>query len=447
MDTPIILTLIMSKNEKKRSPSKAELKEKKPATAPPLRSLNANVDALQLHPSDNVPPFRYGDAQVPSVTYGNSNQGGNFSLPPFVNDGNNVGNTNKGGEAHLLPIFDINNFAISPFDGGATTLYPPQYGGAPPLLPPVGNVHAGGALPLLPPVGNVHAGGALPLLPPVGNVHAGGAANVGFASSYPPIGKNDGASLNYCGNNGSDIKNCDEDRMFDDDDDDVTGGHIRPGRARTLATNFRERISYGSTGLDMLKKFLMNYVDRGDKSPLCFYVGWKEDETVGEKYSHDVFWIKYTAGDKIYEKVHDCLSSQSFADISLKKVSNFDPHFEARDHLKMYWVHYVNNPPQFDHREALRKHAKAMQTGDYVVLTLNHSDSDDSVENYKVTDCRNKHHKDAVNGNTYKVFHLKGSVGKSLSYLLGKVNIKLKYAGRDGGGANGATVYSIYTKV
>jgi len=376
----------MSKNENKRSSSKAALEDKKPAVAPPLRSLNANT-----------------------------NMGGVPRLRPIFN-------INMVGALPYGNIGQSNNFAIHPFDGGATTSYPTQYGGAPHLLPPFGNAHAGGAP---------------PLLPPVGNVHAGGAANVGFASSYPPIGKNDGASLNYCGNNGSDIKNCDEDRMFDDDDD-VTGGRIRPGRARTLASNFRERIRYE----DQLKNFLMNYVDGGDKSPSCFYVGWKEDETVGEEYSHDVFWIKYIAGDTITGKVHDCLKSQSFAHISAKQVSKSDPRFEARDRLKMYWVHYVNNPPQYDQREALKKHAMAMQPGDYVVLTLNHSDSDDSVEDYEVTNCTNKRHKNAVDGNTYKVFHLKSSVSYSLSKLLGQVNIKLKYAGRDG-----ATVYSIYTKV
>eukprot|EP00985_Skeletonema_marinoi_P031192 scaffold36757_cov151-Skeletonema_marinoi.AAC.2 len=345
---------------------------------------------------------------------------------------------------------------------------PPPGGNAAPQLPPpiaYGNVHAGGA-PQLPPsfaYGNVHDGGAPQLPPPFGNVYAGGAAisyppqygnqinvaalplivdsNEGVASSYPPIGDNNALDLDYCDNNGSDMKNWPDDHKFDDDDDD-DDDNVK-ARARANSDYYRRKVRGEGTGHNKFKNFLLTYAEGGNKSPIICYVGWKENEAVGE-YPYQVFWLEYTDGDTICRKVnHSVTSSKFLKNINATQVSKSDPLFEARDHLKMYHIHQLDNPPQFDQREALRKHVKEeMGSGDFVALTLNQSD--DSVEDHKVTDNRNKKYKNEINGNTYKVFHLKSksSALGELLFQLGQYNgFRLKSAGKDR-----CTYYSIYRK-
>jgi len=399
----------MSKNEKKRSPSKAALNEKKPKQwmMNPVESASA---ALPLSPIQN-----------------------NAAAPPPPRSDNNV-------TAPKLHAFE--NVSV----GGA-----PQLGNAnvaPPLPPPIPNnataPPGGNAAPLLPPIpNNVHAGGAPHLLPPIafGNVHAGGAAisyppqygNQGVASSYPPIGND----LDYCDNNGSDLKICSDDHKFNDDDDDDDA------KARAQTNYYRRKLRDEGTGHNKFKNFLMTYAEGGNKSPIICYVGFKENEAVGE-YPYPVFWLEHTDGDTIWRKVAESFASKFLKDISATQVNKSDPLFEARDHLQMYHIHQLGNPPQFDQREALRKHVKEeMDIGDFVAVTLNQSDV--SVEDHKVTNNKNKTYADEINGNTYKVFHLTSMTTKlgQLLHDLGAHNgFKLKSAGKDR-----FTVYFIYTKV
>jgi hypothetical protein len=238
------------------------------------------------------------------------------------------------------------------------------------------------------------------------------------------------------------MKNCPDEHKFDDDDDNGMGDNAR---AIALTDYYRRRIRCEETGFNAFKNFLLTYTERGDNAPICCYVGWDKDETEGVDYPYPVFWLEYTDGVLLSKKVHSCFDSALLASISGKQVDQADPQFEAHDHLTMYHIYHVNNPPQFDfdQREALKKHVKEeMVIGDFVVLTMNHSD--DSVEDHTVTKNQNTQYKDEINGNTYKVFHLKQSKLK-LAELLNNFSrhgeFKLRSVGKDC-----FTHYSVYRR-
>lgn len=186
--------------------------------------------------------------------------------------------------------------------------------------------------------------------------------------------------------------------------------------------------------------FALNFANRDDTKPALFYVGFEGHET-GEEYSHPVFWLKDN-GVSVNRLVWTYINqSIQFDGISVMKVKRGDPTFNAPDHLTMYYVYHLDEPPApFDQREAFIQYVKEeMRSGDFVGITMNQTDH--SIEEHLVTNNKLSAHE--VNGKTVKVFHLRS--GRRLYNLLekfeNKMECKLKSAGKDCG-----TIFNIYKK-
>eukprot|EP00986_Skeletonema_menzelii_P000007 scaffold2_cov132-Skeletonema_menzelii.AAC.7 len=434
----------MSNNEKKRPASKAD--EKKPKRMNPVEA-SASAALLPI-PTNNAakpfPHFRYDSdsiAVAPPLPNVLLPLDVNAGAPPFPN----VAAAPPLPNANVLLPWDVLNAGASPF---------PNVAAAPPLPDVLLHWDVNAGAPLFP---NIAAALPPPLpnadgpyqLPTFGNVYGGddfqpafGNINDNFALAPLNHGGADVNGLNYCDNNGSDLKDCPDDHKYDDDDDDDDNVN---NRSRAQSDYFLKKVRCGETDLDKFKHSLLTYANGGNKSPIQCYVGWKKDEAVGGEYHHPVFWFEYADGDQLGEKVQDSFSSGFFKDIAAVHVNKSDPRYMPRDNLIMYHIYHSDNPPKFDQREAFKNHVqKKMRSGDFVAITLNQSD--DSVEEHKVTNNKNKKYANAVNGNTYKVFHLKNvtrqSIGLMVRNIVGRSGSTMESAGKDCG-----TVYHIYTKL
>lgn len=378
-------------------------------------------------------PAAYGNVDSGrALHYGNSNQMG------AIVNGN--GNGNGNGNVYQAPFDNVFNVGgipyLRPFEninmGMQGLLAPPSHG--------IGDTFSYTSQQR----GNNNTA-ALPGQP-IGYGSNGGAANLN-----PPIGNNN--ELDYCNKDGSDLKishedlkSNDDDSSVDDDSGDDDDGENKHTYSKENKRRFKAKLRREVTEFVRMQSFMLTYARGDNKSPAVqIYVGWEDEETEGEEYEYPVFWLERTEGDTaIKTRVHGAFKSTSFNGIAARMVYEYEPQYEPRDHLVLYHIYHKDNPPQFDQREALKKHViEVMQTGDFVALAANQSD--DSVEYHKVTNNKHKTLANAINGQTLKVFHITnpntGGLGEVIKNMRRDNKFKLKAVGKDC-----RTVYWIYMK-